>query len=135
MEGDQGGLRPSQVRAANPAARKTTRSTAAGRRFQLFSPVPEINGRRNRTAIAATGAIKMSGVSSSAGKSARAAYSQRKKMSGLGTVSIIVGSGRSAGPNGPNTAAHTSTARMIKPANTKSRSNASGMNGTPSSCT
>ena len=49
------------------------------------------------------------------GKRASAANIQRKKKSGTGEVCTMVGSGGPFGPNGPKTAAQTTSARMMMP--------------------
>jgi hypothetical protein len=57
--------------------RRTPR-TATGRRFQLFSPVPEMNGTRNRSPMARGGPTRRSTVSVHGGKSANRAKRARK---------------------------------------------------------
>ena len=51
----------------------STASTATGRRFQLFSPVPAKNGTRKSTAIAITGPMRITTVSVHGGSSANSA--------------------------------------------------------------
>jgi len=60
--------------------------TAMGRRSQLFSPVPEINGNAIKNPTPIRGPTMSKGVSNLAGSSASAAKDQRKKKSGRGTA-------------------------------------------------
>ena len=82
-----------------------------------------------------TGPTSRTAVSIQGGSSAATEKIQRKKKSGLGTVWMIVGSGSPLGPKGPKIAAHATTASTSRPENTRSFRNATGKNGTPSSCT
>ena len=60
-----------------------------------------------------TGPTSSANVSRWGGISASAENIHRKKKSGLGTDSIIVGSGAPVGPKGPNQAAHAITASVM----------------------
>src|SRR5262245_55419786 len=132
ISGDQGDRTPNNVNAESDTRISNNSNTDTGRRRQLFSPVPDSNGRAIKNPIPTTGPTNSRKVSISGGRSANAAKIHRKKKSGRGTVSTTVGSGAPLGPNGPKTAAHTTTAKITIPENTKSLRNASGIKGTPS---
>ena len=72
-------------------------TTENGRRRQLFSPVPEMNGTANSRPIAATGPVSIRKVSVHGGSNANNENSHRKKKSGRGTVWMIVGIGLAVG--------------------------------------
>src|SRR5215472_15190867 len=99
--GLQGANSAIRVNVPSTIAINNTVKTAMGLRRQLFSPSPERNGRTSNAKITTTGPIRIAGVSSDGGSSDSNAYIHRKKKSGFGTVSIIVGSGLPLGPNGP----------------------------------
>src|SRR5215472_12411869 len=62
------GMNPARwVKVPSVIAIKSTVKTAIGRRFQLFSPSPERNGRSSRPVMASTGPISNTGVSSDGG--------------------------------------------------------------------
>src|SRR6266542_4054971 len=61
--GDQGTITPSPASVVTVRTIRMTPRTATGRRFQLFSPVPEMNGTRNSNAMARGGPTSRSTVS------------------------------------------------------------------------
>ena len=132
MTGENGAVMARLVKTATETPTIRIVNTATGRRRQLFSPSPAKNGSASSTAIPMTGPTSSAKVSMCGGISASAAKIQRKKKSGLGTVSIIVGSGAPVGPNGPNQTEHPITASVMSPAKTTSFWNATGTNGRPS---
>src|SRR5271163_3882016 len=101
MTGLHGVNVPRWVKSPKATAINKIESTAIGLRRQLFSPSPNTYGSNKSTRRTITGPMSSTGVSIDGGKSERTAYSHKKKKSGLGAVSIIVGSGRPDGPNGP----------------------------------
>src|SRR5208283_4951278 len=113
ITGDHGENVPSQVSVPIIVTARMTITTEIGRRRQLFSPVPEMNGTANSSPMTATGPVSIKKVSVHGGSNANSENSHRKKKSGRGTVWIIVGSGWPLGPIGPSTAATTSRARII----------------------
>ena len=106
MTGENGAVMARRVKTATETPTIRIVNTATGRRRQLFSPSPARNGSASSARMPMTGPTSSAKVSSSGGISASAAKIQRKKKSGLGTVSIIVGSGAPVGPKGPNQAEH-----------------------------
>src|SRR5437870_2433212 len=134
MDGLQGASPPSRVNVPSATAATNMVSTAIGRRFQLFSPSPARKGSASSAAIVTAGPIRRIGVSADGGNSESSAKSQRKKKSGRGAVSMMVGSGVPLGPNGPRTAAQMPIANTIAPENMMSFQTAYGTNGTPSRC-
>src|SRR5208282_765612 len=105
ITGDHGENVPSQVRVPMIVTARITITTEKGRRRQLFSPVPEMKGKAKMSPMTATGPVSIRTVSVHGGSNANSENSQRKKKSGRGTVSMIVGSGWPLGPIGPATAA------------------------------
>ncbi len=102
-----------------------------GRRFQLFSPSPLRKGSSRRTAAASTGNAMIRKVSMYGGSRARTAKMLWNQKSGLGAVSISVGSGLPLGPAGPKTAAQKKTRKSTMPHAIRSRPAAFGKNGMP----
>src|SRR5271163_134721 len=115
ITGDHGENVPSQVSVPTSVTASITITTDMGRRSQLFSPVPEMNGTANSSPMTATGPVSIRKVSVHGGNSANIENSHRKKKSGRGTVWIIVGSGWPLGPIGPSIAATTIRLKMISP--------------------
>src|SRR5208282_2878948 len=89
ITGDHGENVPSQVSVPTVVTARMTITTEKGRRRQLFSPVPEMKGMANRSAITATGPVSIRKVSVHGGNSANSENSHRKKKSGRGTVWMI----------------------------------------------
>jgi hypothetical protein len=74
------------VKVPNATATNSIVNTAMGRRRQLLSPSPKINGRSKSPRMATTGPMSSAGVSIEGGKSESTAYSHKKKKSGRGAV-------------------------------------------------
>ena len=78
MTGDHGTITPSPASVVTVRTIRITPSTATGRRFQLFSPVPARNGTARRSAIARGGPMSSSAVSVHGGSRANSAKRARK---------------------------------------------------------
>ena len=131
MTGLQGEVSPSQVRTANAVTMMQRMITEIGRRDGARSPRGERNGSAARNAMPTGGPTRIRKVSESGGSKASTANNQRKRPSGRGATSMIVGLGTGPGPNGPYQAASPINPISAAPQKTMSRRAASGKNGTP----
>ena len=78
ITGDHGTTTPSPASVVTVRTIRITPSTATGRRFQLFSPVPARNGTARSSTMASGGPNTRSTVSVHGGRSAKSAKRARK---------------------------------------------------------